>query len=258
MTNEQIEAILGRPEHSDLVNTKSYAYVLVTGGHGSIVDALKKRLPNAIFTDIHNLDVTDLNSIDNYTGYNVDCIINLAGAKHAPEGEVSPEETLSINTQGVINLIKAFPGVKIIQASTCKACNPETVYGASKLISERLVLNAGGTVARFYNVIQTSGNVFEIWDKQSPEQREAYEADRYFITLEEVCGLITHCITLPSGRYIIPTKKRSITKDIAPLFNINKFNTRRKGDRYAELKHSTSEHTEQVYTHIHRVISYHD
>ena len=258
MKKEIIEGILGRPEYNELLHNVSGKVILVTGGNGSIGQALQRRIPYALFTDIESLDVTNPESIAQYTHLHFDCIINLAGAKHAPEGEVSPEETLSINTQGVINLIKAFPGVKIIQASTCKACNPETVYGASKLISERLVLNAGGTVARFYNVIQTSGNVFEIWDKQSPEQREAYEADRYFITLEEVCGLITHCITLPSGRYIIPTKKRSITKDIAPLFNINKFNTRRKGDRYAELKHSTSEHTEQVYTHIHRVISYHD
>lgn len=258
MTNKQIEAILGRPEHSDLVNTTHNARVLVTGGHGSIGEALKDRLPNATFTDINTLDVTKPDSIRDFSHYTWDCIINLAGAKHAPEGEVNCFETLNINTLGVHNLIKAFPHSKIIQASTCKACNPETVYGATKLISERMVLNAGGVVARFYNVIQTSGNVFEIWQNQDESERVAYEAERYFITIEEVCGLIVHCITLPTGRYIVPSIKRSITKDIAPVFNINKFNERRKGDRYAELHHSTSEVTEQVFTHIHRVISYHD
>ena len=33
---------------------------------------------------------------------------------------------------------------KIILGSTCKAANPITSYGASKLICERIVLNKGG------------------------------------------------------------------------------------------------------------------
>lgn len=255
---DTIEAILGRKEYNELLHNVSGKVILVTGANGSIGLALRKRLPYAVFTDIEDIDVTDSESIAKYAHIHFDCIINLAGAKHAPEGETNPEETLRINTLGVLNLIRAFPNTKIIQASTCKACNPETVYGASKLISERIVLNAGGVVARFYNVIQTSGNVFEIWQNQDESERVAYEAERYFITIEEVCGLIVHCITLPTGRYIVPSIKRSITKDIAPVFNINKFNERRKGDRYAELHHSTSEVTEQVFTHIHRVISYHD
>ena len=27
-----------------------------------------------------------------------------------------------------------------------------------------MVLNAGGTVARYFNVVESSGNVFEIWE----------------------------------------------------------------------------------------------
>ena len=79
-----------------------------------------------------------------------DLIFHLAGAKHAPEGEVNTWSTLDINSNGTKNLLSLkAPSTKFVLASTCKAANPEVVYGASKLIAERMVLNEKGSVARF-------------------------------------------------------------------------------------------------------------
>jgi UDP-N-acetylglucosamine 4,6-dehydratase len=170
-------------------------------------------------------------------------IINIAGAKHAPLGEEHIEETLNINTLGVINLLKHKGKAKLIQCSTCKSANPETVYGATKLISERLVLNAGGVVARFFNVVETSGNVFEIWkDKQTIDV--AGHCNRYFISLAEATGLLLRCITLKSGRYLVNSPKLINMIDVAnacyperPKRLINQ----RRGDRLTEIWLATNE-----------------
>ena len=78
---------------------------------------------------------------------------------------MSSWNTLNINTIGTYNLLSCInENTKILLTSTCKSANPEVVYGASKLIAERMVLNSGGSVSRFFNVVETSGNVFSIWD----------------------------------------------------------------------------------------------
>ena len=260
METQLVEKILGRPEHEDLISSTSNANILITGGRGAIGKRLAERCPNAIVTDLEDLDVTgDIAQQwmqyvdDNQILQNPDYVINLAGDKHAPEGEVKPFNTLDINTHGVQNTIKAFPKAKHILASTCKACNPETVYGASKLIAERLVLNHGGTVARFYNVVQTSGNVFEIWKNGG---KEVYDCQRYFISLDEAVGLIIASLDL-EGRYAVnPGDIRPMTS-IARFFNITRLTDRRRGDRSKELLHSTSEQVTPEGPLL-KITSYHD
>jgi FlaA1/EpsC-like NDP-sugar epimerase len=138
----EIEKVLGREQWVDLLDISiDGATVLITGASGSVGRRLAERLLNCDLTltdviDTQNyLDVTDISSIRPYTSKKYDYVINLAGMKHAPKGEEDTYETLNINTIGTSNLIKCFPSSKIILTSTCKSCNPETVYGASKLIA---------------------------------------------------------------------------------------------------------------------------
>jgi FlaA1/EpsC-like NDP-sugar epimerase len=110
-------------------------------------------------------------------------IYHLAGAKHAPEGEQHPAMVARVNTIGTDNIVRAACGAKVILASTCKAGDPETAYGASKLIAERIVLNAGGVVVRFFNVRETAGNVFRLWEQIPFPQPIPYtDCWRYFIS----------------------------------------------------------------------------
>lgn len=267
METQRVEKILGRKLHSDLLNTTSDKKILITGGKGSIGQRLAQRCPNAVVTDIDELDVVgDWGSWELETNnwfFRPEVVVHLAGAKHAPVGEDNCMDTLYINTFGVDNGLKRYPNAHHVLASTCKACNPETVYGATKLISERLILNAGGSVARFYNVVETSGNVFEIWDsvecvsntvKQILEgevlpvylskdlkPREVYPCQRYFISVDEAVGLLIHCIE-NKGRYSVnPGDIREMTDIFNDLGYTGEIKQRRRGDRQTELLCSTSE-----------------
>ncbi len=249
MKNEILKKILNRNPFKELVdfNPKYDLKILVTGANGSIGTRLKKRMPNVIVTDIEELDITNEKNVKEFlNNLKPDVIINIAGAKHAPLGEVDIEETLRINTIGVLNLLKNKGNSKLIQCSTCKSANPETVYGASKLISERLVLNNGGVVARFFNVVETSGNVFELWEKQGVI-KVASDCNRHFISLDESVGLLMKCIDLPSGRYLVNSPELRNMKDISEICYPNKNKNiipPRRGDRITEVFLASNENIE--------------
>ncbi len=286
MEIQRVETILGRKQYESLINTTSDKVILITGGAGSIGKRLAERCPNAIVTDVDDLDITNDADVSVFRRKHrtIDAIINLAGEKHAPQGEDNCFEALSVNTMGVANLLGWFPDAKFIQASTCKACNPETVYGATKLIAERMALNEGGVVARFFNVVETSGNVFEIWENVPTElqtvhvkfegghsesfvtarqgqYREVYDCNRYFISLDEVVGLLIACIELPTGRYsVFPGLHRNMVDIYHALYQEPPFlKDRRRGDRKNELLCSTSEHIiHDGVNPIIQIVSHHD
>jgi len=266
----EIEKILGRKQHEGLL--KDFCFenktILITGANGSIGKRLAERLENintkVYCTDIDTMDVTNWYSIKEWQDKHTspDYVINCAGAKHAPLGEDETIETLNINTIGTQNILNAFKNSKIILTSTCKSCNPETVYGASKLIAERLTLNAGHSVARFYNVVETSGNIFELW-KEQQEKKVVEICNRYFISLDEAVGLIIYTMIAESGRYSVnPIQIRNMKDIFTDIYGDEtyiKMNPRR-GDRVTELLHSTSEYIEkQTETKsINKIKSWHD
>src|SRR5918999_928114 len=130
-------------------------------------------------------------------------ILHLAAAKSAPDGERDPMSALEINVIGTRNVLAHAPsGCRVVTASTCKSCEPETAYGASKLVAERVTLNAGGSVSRFYNVVESSGNVFELWAQLGRDDPiPVTPCRRYFISLEEAVSLVLWTAILPPARY---------------------------------------------------------
>lgn len=222
--------------------------ILVTGAAGSIGRELVPRLREqhvVTATDIGQMDVTRPLRFPDY-----DVIYHLAGAKHAPVGETDPAETFRVNTQGTANVIAAAGKAKVILASTCKACNPETVYGASKLIAERMVLNAGGVVVRYYNVRETQGNVFRHWESLDKSEPIPYtDCWRYFITTKQAVDLTLAAMDLPSGRYTVdpgePKHMLAEAKALYPGRSLVPIAPRR-GDRVREPLHADHEHTVPV------------
>ena len=260
----QIENILGRKQHPTLANLDGknlqFKRILITGVAGSLGQALVERLKNFpgevlqtdVVEDYEILDVTDRESVQNVLGsFNPDLILHLAGAKHAPEGEVNTWSTLEINTIGTKYLIDYMDKkCKLILTSTCKATNPEVVYGASKLVAERMVLNTGGSIARFFNVIETAGNVFEIWSK-IPEKDPidvASICERHFISLQESIGLILFTAIEEPGRYIVNSsaliRMNEVARRLYPGRKQNIINPRR-GDRISEKFLASSESIEK-------------
>lgn len=216
--------------------------IWVTGAAGSIGQQMMERLPNAVGSD-REIDVrhfNDLLTFDRAFGP-FDVIVHCAGAKHAPEGETNPDLIADVNIHGTRNILKL--GAKVVLASTCKAADPETVYGASKLIAERMVLNAGGVVARYYNVAETSGNVFELW-RNTDGPIPVTECWRYFITLKQAVDLTELCIDLPSGRYTVDPGPAQYMPDVATRLYPDRPQQvipPRRGDRIREPRHAQSE-----------------
>ena len=277
---QQLEDILGRKQYSKITNLDTSFLdgkkVLITGANGSIgnrlVDKLKsnekiKLLATDIFGDFEFLDVTDNENVRNTVKkFDPDYLINLAGAKHAPEGEVDTLRTFSINTLGTTYLLDSInKKTKFLLTSTCKSANPEIVYGASKLIAERMVLNRQGSVARFFNVVETSGNVFEIWDNIPANEPIdlAPTCERHFISLDESVGLIIFCLDNEPGRYIVNSGPLVKMSDVAErLYPDRKINiiAPRRGDRLTEKFLATSESIESycLDTEVIKVKNLHD
>lgn len=239
-------SVLGRDEYEIAsLQAKFFGRVLITGAAGSVGRALLRRIPAAITTDIvlpadFLLDLKDTEAVAGLIEReHPDVIVHLAGAKHAPDGEDDAYLYTRTNVSATHNLLVAAKenGVdRFVFASTCKACDPETVYGATKLIAERMVLAQGGSVARFHNVIEAGGNVFRTWETTDPML--VADADRRLITMNEATGLIQHVAsTADPGRYCVgPLDSRSMSNvaRLAHPTKRQKFMPRRKGDRKVE------------------------
>jgi len=278
MNNETLHTILGRSEKpldvlEDLTSLRNRnCKILITGSAGSIGVKVSQIFSASgidfLSTDITECDVRSKSNCEAIVrSYAPTHILHLAADKHAPAGEIHIEETLEINAYGTKNIVEAasFVKAKVILASTCKSCDPETVYGATKLIAERMVLNSGGSVARFFNVIDTVGNVFEIWSGlETAAAIEVTNCYRFFITNNEAASLLIKTLAVSSerpGRYIYdpgsPHYMPDIAKRIYPDRELKLIPPRR-GDRLREPLKAESENLIRVGNDFLAVISPHD
>jgi len=86
----------------------------------------------------------------------VDFVIHAAALKQVPAAEYNPMECIKTNIHGAENVIHAALAnevAKVIALSTDKAANPINLYGATKLVSDKLFIAAnnlaGGHNTRF-------------------------------------------------------------------------------------------------------------
>lgn len=273
-THTVVEGILGRPEHVIDLTTAAAGLsgerVLVTGAAGSIGSAVGAVLTDGgvewCATDITGgVDVRDPQALAAAFQWGPSVVVHLAGAKHAPDAELDPAGTFDTNVGGTRNVLAAAAGVgaRVVTASTCKACDPETVYGATKLLAERLTLAAGGSVTRFFNVVESSGNVFGIWEQLEPfEQVPVTPCSRWFITLHEAAALVVAAASSPPGRYCVNPGRRprpmpAVAAAVYPD-RTQVFIPARRGDRQDEPLHSRSEHVMPVNGWMWQVHSTHD
>ena len=101
----------------------------------------------------------------------VDYVVHAAATKIVPTAEYNPFECVKTNINGAVNLIDACidKGVKrVVALSTDKASSPVNLYGATKLVSDKLFVagnaysNEHGTsfsVVRYGNVMGSRGSV---------------------------------------------------------------------------------------------------
>ena len=224
------------------INYKIFANkkILVTGSSGSIgteiIKKLNKYTRHITRADV-NIDVTKKINIYKLKKKTFDFAFHLAADKRADFAELNPSKVSMLNILSTSNIAK-LNVKKIILGSTCKAANPITSYGASKLICERIVLNQGGNVARFVNVFDTSASVTKIWAKINKKEKiPVTSCKRFFITLEEAVSLLLFTATMKTGRYSFRNLKKihmkNVAKKIYPKRKIVNINLRF-GDRPVE------------------------
>ena len=136
--------------------------ILVTGANGQLGNALRIIEDGfdgikLFFTDVDTLDICDKIRIETFVrSHRIDTIVNCAAYTAVDKAEDEVELCMRINRDAVRNIgeIAASAGVKVIHVSTdyvfdgCTAIpyrendttNPTSVYGASKLAGEQVLL----------------------------------------------------------------------------------------------------------------------
>jgi UDP-N-acetylglucosamine 4,6-dehydratase/5-epimerase len=169
---------------------------------------------------------------------NVDYVIHAAALKHVPIAEYNPMECIKTNVMGAQNVIDACldNGVKkIIALSTDKAASPANLYGASKLVSDKLFVAANNltgkeeiqfSVVRYGNVLGSRGSVVPYFKRLIKEGASSLpitepNMTRFWITLEEAVEFVLKNFNRMQGGEIfvpkIPSMKMTdMAKALAP------------------------------------------
>jgi len=170
-------------------------------------------------------DVRDASRLKEATR-GIDIIIHAAAMKHVPIAEYNPMECIKTNIYGAENVIQAALDNKVdyvMALSTDKAANPINLYGATKLVSDKLFVAAnnmsGGrtkfAVVRYGNVVGSRGSVvpfFESLIKKGVESLPITHKDmtRFWITLQQGVGFVFKCMERMDGGEIFVPKIPSV------------------------------------------------
>jgi len=152
--------------------------------------------------------------------HGVDIAVHAAALKQVPACEYNPIEAVHTNILGARNLIEASldTGVeRVLALSTDKAVNPVNLYGATKLVAEKLVVQANAyrgegptkfSCVRYGNVIGSRGSVIPLFQNQRAAGTLTITDERmtrFWITLEQGVKFVVHCIEqMQGGEVFVP------------------------------------------------------
>jgi UDP-N-acetylglucosamine 4,6-dehydratase len=151
----------------------------------------------------------------------VDVVVHAAAMKQVPACEYNPFEAVQTNINGAKNVIDAAidNGVqRVIGVSTDKAVSPVNLYGATKLVAEKLFVQgnayagAGATrfaCTRYGNVVGSRGSVVPLFIKQREEGRLTLtdpEMTRFWITLDQGVRFVAKTLELMQGGEVFVPK----------------------------------------------------
>jgi len=166
----------------------------------------------------------------------VDVIIHAAALKQVPAAEYNPDEFVKTNIGGAQNVIDGALSTDVnvvVALSTDKAAAPINLYGATKLVSDKLFIaanNIKGTrdlrfsVVRYGNVMGSRGSVIPFFRNKAKEgvlPITHREMTRFNISLEEGVEMVLWAIENALGGELfvpkIPSYRiETVAKAIAP------------------------------------------
>ena len=214
--------------------------ILVTGGTGSfgkaflryaldhleprrIVvfsrDELKQYEVRQAFQDDERMRwfLGDIRSRDRLTRamHGVDYVVHAAALKQVDTAEYNPFEFVQTNVQGSQNVVEAAidTGVKkVVALSTDKASSPINMYGATKLVSDKLFVSANHyaaghdtrfSVVRYGNVMGSRGSVVPFFQGLAARGESLPVTDlrmtRFWITLPAAVKFVVDSFDMMQG-----------------------------------------------------------
>ena len=239
-----VEDLLGRSpvvlEHERIQDRITGRVVLVTGAAGSIGSEMCRQIarygPSAIVgleiseTGLFHLEhemrksfpdipfhaeigsVQNLRRVEEVIGqYSPAMIFHAAAYKHVPMMEAHVFEAVENNVFGTYNVAStaARLGVgEFVLISSDKAVRPTNIMGATKRISEFIILSFAGSrtrfvAVRFGNVLGSNGSVVPMFKQQilagGPVTVTHPEMQRFFMTIPEASQLVLQASAMGRG-----------------------------------------------------------
>ena len=152
----------------------------------------------------------------------VDVVIHAAALKQVDTAEYNPLEAVKTNIIGAENIISASISnnvEKIIALSTDKACSPINLYGATKLVSDKLFISANNvkgktkckfSVLRYGNVMGSRGSVIPLFLQQKKNNEiltiTDLEMTRFSLTIDDGINFAIKTLGMMTGGEIFVPK----------------------------------------------------
>lgn len=179
-------------------------------------DALELSEKYGEYIKVFNGDIKDPTLVNMLITPNVEGVFHLAAFKYVGLAEKETLNCINSNVIGTINILDSSvrSSVKFVMcASTAAAVKVSGVYGASKMIMEKLFEEYQRKnedivfkVLRYGNILYSTGSVLCRWKDAIINHDEIIITDenstRFFTTLEESIDLIFDCINSDDLLYI--------------------------------------------------------
>lgn len=155
----------------------------------------------------------------------VDIIVHAAALKQVPAVEYNPFEAVKTNIIGSQNIINAAIDnnvKKVIALTTDKACLPCNLYGATKLVSEKLFINSNVykqnynikmSAVRYGNIAGSRGSIIPLFLKLKKENKKLLLTDermtRFWFRLEDAVQFVYDRLNDMEGAEVFIPKLKS-------------------------------------------------
>jgi UDP-N-acetylglucosamine 4,6-dehydratase/5-epimerase len=195
---------------------------------------------------------------------NADVVFHVAALKHIDSVEENPREGVNTNILGTINVAEIAMETwvpYVVFSSTDKAVEPINVYGMTKAVSERYLLNLNKdqtqtrfSVFRWGNVLGSRGSVIHHFVQSLKDTRSINlthaQMSRFWIHIDDaVSFMLSNYLNASSSKVMIPKMKGStvleLAKVTASVMGIQSFEIKdvgmRIGEKLAEVIDTDSE-----------------
>ncbi len=151
----------------------------------------------------------------------IDIVVHAAALKQVPAAEYNPMEAIKTNIIGASNVVDVAIDrrvKKVIALSTDKAVSPANLYGATKLVAEKIFVQGNNysstdgakfSCVRYGNVVGSRGSVVPLFLHQRENGQVTVTDEkmtRFWLTLDQGVELVLNSIELMKGGEIFVPK----------------------------------------------------